>query len=92
MQEHTLCSAGAFGSTLYLTGQSASILPNLVRYPVAECSKYQDANTATLFEMEKIAWEITARKRGATGFSGATELDVVIEPPKKKDVGTPFSF
>jgi hypothetical protein len=55
-----------------------------VPQPVVQCSHYEDKRIPSKYDMEKIAWVIETRNRGAAGFSGA-EREVQIRPPKKRD-------
>jgi hypothetical protein len=94
LEEITICSANMFGSTIQ--GAAISVnqwswlqqIPGQIRFKVEECSSYADVNTASLEEMQKIAWEVTARKRGGAGFAGGmtdpNELETVITPPKNQ--------
>lgn len=60
-----------------------------VPFRVAECGSYLPFNQATMYEMEKIAWKIEARKKGPTGFQKGVEvppeMEVVVTPPKTRN-------
>ena len=46
-----------------------------IRFPVSECTFYEDKRIASLSAMEEIAWFLTTRKPGrAVGFVSAAEL------------------
>ena|SRR5215831_12563123 len=46
-----------------------------IRFPVCECTFYEDKRIASLSSMEEIAWFLTTRKPGRTiGFVSATEF------------------
>jgi hypothetical protein len=61
-----------------------------VRFPVSECSVYDDKRNPAVWEMEKIAWEVHSRNRGLVGFSPDPErLDIVITPPDPNRNNTP---
>ena len=61
--------------------------PVRVRFPICECSGYDDKRLPNLYDMKSIAWNIETRNRGKVGFQGNTEkdLEVSITPPKKKN-------
>lgn len=45
-----------------------------MRFPVRECTFYEDKRLASLTAMEEIAWFLTSRKAGRTvGFISATQ-------------------
>jgi hypothetical protein len=52
-----------------------------IRFPVSECSIYDDKRSPSLYQMEQIAWAVTSRSRGAVGFGGNDAHEVHIEPP-----------
>lgn len=68
---------------VFCDGPFANLRPNLVPFPVAECGRYHPANMPWKYEMELLAWEITARKRARTGFQPET-IEVQITPPKAR--------
>ena len=46
-----------------------------IRFPVSECSWYEDQRLASKTEMEEIAWFLTTRKPGrSVGFVSAAKL------------------
>jgi hypothetical protein len=102
LEEIAICSANMFGATIQ--GATASVnqwswlqqIPGRILFKVEECSSYADMNTASLEEMQKIAWEVTARKRGGAGFAGGTtnpdELETVITPPKDQPKSQPATI
>jgi hypothetical protein len=54
----------------------------VVKFPVAECSSYDDKRIPSVWDMEKIAWEVRSRNRGPVGFKDeGRSLEVVISPP-----------
>lgn len=62
-----------------------------VHFPVAECSSYSDKRQPSLYEMQKVAWNVETRgRRGPAGFEGGVKTEgeeireVEITPPKKK--------
>jgi hypothetical protein len=77
---HGMCSSG-FGLTEHIhcgyTGRA-------VLFPVATCSRYEPGATASLKDMNKIAWVIESRNRGTWGFKGESETEVVVRPPGQK--------
>lgn len=82
MEEVILCDSAFYGTN----GAHGS---GIVPFKVAECTDYQLKTQPDKHEMEAIAWQITPRKRGQKGFQAApaegekTEMEVVIQPPKK---------
>lgn len=65
--------------------------PSIVPFRVAECGGYTPANTPSLDDMKRIAWDVSARKRGSVGFEGGTrnpdEMITEITPPKRRSGG-----
>jgi hypothetical protein len=56
----------------------------LVPFRVSECSDYRSFNSPSREDMDKLAWIVQVRTRGAVGFqAGRTELEIV--PPKRED-------
>jgi hypothetical protein len=55
--------------------------PRRINFPIATCSFYDDKRVPSLYQMQQIAWNVTSRKRGPTGFSEADRLEVHIDPP-----------
>lgn len=55
--------------------------PMPIKFPVAQCAYYDDKRTPSLYDMQQIAWSVTSRKRGPTGFAQQSAMDVQIEPP-----------
>lgn len=90
LEEIKTCAMMMFGFSSMMTVTSGiTIPPGVITMKVAECSRYQDMNRASLEDMKKIAWDVEPRKRGSVGFGqGATnpdELEMVITPPNNKD-------
>ena len=54
-----------------------------IRFPVYECSQFDDKSQPPLYEMQRIAWTVHSRNRGPMGFADGRQLEVVIEPPTK---------
>lgn len=52
-----------------------------ITFPVSECSVYDDKRTPSLYQMEQIAWNVTARNRKPTGFAQEATTEIHIEPP-----------
>ena len=64
----------------------ADLFPSgVVPFKVAECGKFHPINVPWKYEMEEIAWQVIARKRGPAGFGEAVrnenEMEVIIKPP-----------
>lgn len=79
--EEIVFCARVFGDTKY---------GGIVPFRVAECGSYHPTNVPWLHEMEAIAWEVKAKKRGTVGFSeGATEMEYEIKPPSRGMPGLP---
>lgn len=59
-----------------------------VTFPVYECGEYLEKNRMHLYEMEKIAYTIEARRKGPPGFQASAtdpgEMEITIKPPVKK--------
>src|SRR5579864_4680308 len=53
----------------------------LIKFPVVECSNYDDKRVPSKWDMEQIAWQVHSRNRGPVGFLGDEETRIVIEPP-----------
>lgn len=53
----------------------------LVTFPVETCSSYDDKRLPALYAMERIAWEVKSRNRGAVGFVGDRDMVIEITPP-----------
>lgn len=59
-------------------------IEQMVRFPVSECSEYENKSMPTQYDMEQIAWIVQTRNRGPAGFQGdKTEIEIV--PPKKDE-------
>lgn len=57
-----------------------------VPFRVASCGEYHPSNMPWKYEMEEMAWIITAKKRGPTGFNQPQDdeiMEVVINKPKR---------
>jgi hypothetical protein len=83
--EQRIVCRGDWGKFLNVWGEA-----DAVKFPVAECSLYRDKNSASLEEMERIAWVVMVRKRGQTGFASGQQtdpddLEMVITPPKSSE-------
>jgi hypothetical protein len=51
-----------------------------IRFPVSECSAYDDKRRPALYHMERIAWILVTKKAGReAGFISAKELGVAGE-------------
>lgn len=60
--------------------------PGRVPFRVAHCAKYHPSNMPWLHEMEQMAWIVTAKKRGPTGFNQPQDyetMEVVINKPNR---------
>lgn len=81
-EERIICSAGLWANSMI----SAM---GVVRFRVAECGSYHPSNMPWKHEMEEMAWMIEARRRGPSGFQSNEPLEVIITPPKERDIGVP---
>lgn len=65
------------------------VFNGIVTFKVASCGEYHPSNIPWLYEMERIAWKIEARKRGQSGFRPEEpgEMQVIVTAPK--DSGLP---
>ena len=61
--------------------------PVRVPFPVAECSTYDDKRKPAIWDMEKIAWQVESRNRGAVGFGEASTREIRINPPSEYPQG-----
>ena len=56
-----------------------------IRFPVSECTFYEDKRLASLTAMEEIAWFLTTRKPGRTvGFVSAAQFRAEKGSPSSK--------
>ena len=90
-EEIKTCEQGMFGAALGLDRWGVRRLPGRIIFKVSDCTGYRESTQISLGDMEKIAWTISARKRGSVGFAeGQTnpdELEMVISPPERKEHG-----
>jgi hypothetical protein len=59
-----------------------------VPFKVSECSSFSQINSLDRYQMEAMAWNITARERGPKGFqvpAGEDRMEVIITKPKEKN-------
>jgi hypothetical protein len=62
-----------------------------IKFPVVECSIYDDKSRAPLYEMQSIAWIVKSRNHGPMGFTEGGKTEIVIDPPSHPDQpGTPL--
>lgn len=59
--------------------------PKKIEFPVETCSAYDDKRVPSLWQMEKIAWEVVSRSRGPVGFAGGMTNEIIIRPPKSDE-------
>lgn len=57
-----------------------------IRFPVYQCSTFEDARLPSLQDMKQIAWRVETRNRGKWGFSSGEEREVSVEPPYRKEI------
>lgn len=55
-----------------------------IKFPVVECSVFDDKAAVSRYEMEQIAWTVQSRTRGPMGFASGDNMEITIEPPKKE--------
>jgi hypothetical protein len=61
-----------------LCGSWGGASPLSVRFPVKECSDYEDKRLPSLYRMEKVAWILSTRNAGNTiGFIPASRRRTV---------------
>lgn len=68
-QSQIICRAGAHGF--------------IVRFPIEECSIFDDKRIPALYQMQDIAWTIQSRNRGPIGFTDGGRTEITIEPPNR---------
>jgi hypothetical protein len=73
---HNIVGVNMQRITVCRSGQSFQ-----VRFPVSECSVYDDKRMPALYQMQDIAWEVKSRSHGPAGFAGKNDLSIVISPP-----------
>jgi hypothetical protein len=57
-----------------------------VPFKIASCGSYHPVNMPYLHEMQDIAWEVKARRRGPVGFEpDLRPLEITITPPKSRN-------
>ena len=55
-----------------------------VRFPVSECSAYDDKRMPSRYDMEQIAWMVQSKNRGPVGFAANGSMEVEIVSPAER--------
>jgi len=62
----------------------------VVTFRVSECGEFHPVNMPWKYEMEEMAWIVSARRRGPAGFQPEDgEMEVTITAPKQSQSDTP---
>ena len=56
---------------------------NPVLFKVSDCTEYRPFNQQSREDMEKIAWIVTARKKGSPGFVKTADAETASQDPNK---------
>lgn len=60
-----------------------------ITFVVERCSAFEHKSETSLYDMKKIAWDVTSRKRDRTGFQPTEEnpdtMEICVTPPKKRE-------
>ena len=58
----------------------------IIKFPVTSCTRYNHANSVSLYDMQNMAWSLCADKRGhSIGFKPPDEVDRLVADEKIVD-------